>query len=44
MERFHLSDLTENVQKMYYDVVRSRENGRWRLESQILCSFSNTRT
>ena len=35
MERSHLSDLMNNVQKMHNDLERSGENDRRRLESQL---------
>ena len=35
MERAHLSDLMANIQRMHGDLVRSGENDRRRLESQL---------
>ena len=35
VERSHLADLMQNVQKMHNDLERSGENDRRRLESQI---------
>lgn len=35
MERSHLSDLMNNVQKMHNDLERSGENDRRRLDGQM---------
>lgn len=42
MERSHLSDLMNNVQKMHSDLERSGENDRRRLESQLQMLESQT--